>query len=254
LWDIGYQTEVRIDGNGPAIVLIHGTPLALDAWDGLVDVLSGDVRLLRYDLRGHGAAKAEPLPGSYGVLVDDLRRLLDDCGIKRAHVVGHSFGGQVAARFARVHPDRLTSLTTVCSRMTPYPPFAKAADRIEAGGYAEVVGGVMRRWFPDQLGPSEPDGVRYTRTAFKRARPASFATALRLISAFDLGGDLESTAAPIRFVSAEDDQVVTAPDLLAAAARVPSGSFSLLRSCNHMVPVERPDRVAELIRETLSAA
>jgi pimeloyl-ACP methyl ester carboxylesterase len=81
--DIGYRTEVRIDGNGPAAVLVHGTPLDLRAWDGLVELLSSDLSLVRYDLRGHGAARSKPLPASYDRLADDLRRLLDACRIRR---------------------------------------------------------------------------------------------------------------------------------------------------------------------------
>lgn len=249
--NIGYRTEVRIDGNGPVAVLIHGTPLDLRAWDGLVDLLSGDLRLVRYDLRGHGTAKSQPLPASYGVLADDLRRLLDSCRIERAHVVGHSFGGQIVARFARDHPDRLASLTTVCSRMTPYPSFAQAADRIDSGGYGEVVATMLSHWFPSGESTGVKSAVDYSTEAFDNAVPASLATALRLISAFDGGRELGRVPSPICFAAAEKDRVVTPPELRATAAGLPTGSFSLLQGCNHMVPLEHPERVSDLLRSTL---
>lgn len=249
--DIGYGTEVRIDGNGPPVVLVHGTPLDLRAWDGLVELLSADLSLVRYDLRGHGAARSTPLPASYDLLADDLQRLLDACRIDRPHLVGHSFGGQIVAHFARHHPDRLASLTTVCSRMTPYPSFAQAADRIESGDYDAVVSTMMGHWFPPAATTGVKPAIDYSTEAFQRAVPASLATALRLIAGFDGGRELAQVPSPIRFVAAEEDQVVTPPDLRAAAARLPTGSFSLLRGCNHMVPLEHPERVVELLRSTL---
>jgi 3-oxoadipate enol-lactonase len=83
LRDIGYETEVRIDGEGPAVVLVHGTPLELGAWEQLVPLLKQRGRIVRYDLRGHGTAAAEPLPRSYDDLALDLRRLLDSLRIER---------------------------------------------------------------------------------------------------------------------------------------------------------------------------
>ncbi len=247
LRDVGYQTEVRIEGRGPVAVLIHGTPLELGAWDRLVPLLTSHCRIVRYDLRGHGAAFSEPLPCSYDVLAADVRRLLDSLQIDRAHVLGHSFGGQIAARFARDYSDRLNSLTTICSRLTPFPAFAVVADRISRGGFAEVAETVMQRWFTADTIRRDTFVVRYSRTAFEHANQSSFETALRMISTFDGGDDLRSLDAPVQIIAAERDQVVTAPDLRSAAARLPAGSFSVVRESGHMLPVEHPDRLAGLL-------
>jgi 3-oxoadipate enol-lactonase len=251
--DIGYQTRVRIDGSGPAVVLVHGTPLELGAWDRLVELLRSDVRLVRYDLRGHGCAAGEPLLASYDVLAADLRRLLDCYGIERAHVVGHSFGGQVAARFGRDYADRLASLTTVCSRWTPFPAFAEAADRIEAGGYSAIVEGIMKRWFTEATLRRAPYPVRYARQAFQRADQASFATALRMISRFDDGRERRAINTTVRIIAAERDQVVTATDLQSVAACAPNCSLTVVRGANHMLPLEHPERLAELLRDGVQA-
>jgi 3-oxoadipate enol-lactonase len=245
--DIGYRAEIRIDGTGPELVLVHGTPLELGAWDRMVPLLAADLRVVRYDLRGHGAARAVPV-ASYDVLAADLVRLLDGLDIERAHLVGHSFGGQVAARFARDHADRLATLTSVCSRLTPFAPFAAAADRIEAGGYEEIVEGIMRRWFTEAALSKGSYAVRYARAAFARANRATFATALRMIARFDDGPELAPNGRPVHIIAAELDQVVTAPELRSVAARLPNCSFSLVAGCNHMLVLEHPERVAELLR------
>lgn len=245
--DVGYETEVRIDGQGPVAVLIHGTPLELGAWDQLVALLTSRWRIVRYDLRGHGTATSEPLPSSYDLLAADLRRLLDSLQVERAHVLGHSFGGQIAVRFARDYMERLTSLTTICSRMTPFPPFAAVADQIAAGGFTDVAEEIMHRWFTADALQREPFVVRYSRMAFERANQASFETALRMISTFDGGVELRSFGAPVQIIAAERDQVVTAPELESVAPSLSAGSFSLVPKSGHMLPVEHPKRLAALL-------
>jgi 3-oxoadipate enol-lactonase len=245
--DPGYQTEVRIDGRGPAAVLIHGTPLDLREWDQLVPLLCSRWRIVRYDVRGHGAACSEPLPCSYDVLAADVRRLLDSLQIQRAHVLGHSFGGQIAVRFARDYSERVMSLTTICSRMTPFAPFVVVADQIRGGGFTQVAEAMMHRWFTAGALERELPVVRYSRMAFERANQASFETALRLISTFHGAVELRSLEAPVQIIAAERDQVVTAPDLRSAAAGLPAGSFSLVPGSGHMLPVEHPERLAALL-------
>jgi pimeloyl-ACP methyl ester carboxylesterase len=109
---------------------------------------------------------------------------------------------------------------------------------------------MLSHWFAPGATTSVKSAVDYSIEAFRRAVPASLATALRLISAFDGGRELARVPRPIRFAAAEEDQVVTPPDLR-ATARLPTGSFSLLRGCNHMVVLEHPERVADLLRSTL---
>jgi pimeloyl-ACP methyl ester carboxylesterase len=245
--DLGYQTEVRIDGQGPVAVLIHGTPLDLREWDQLVPLLRSRWRIVRYDLRGHGTAISEPLPCSYDVLAADVRRLLDSLHVQRAHVLGHSFGGQIAVRFARDYVERVISLTTICSRLAPFAPFAVVADQIRDGDFTQVTEAMLRRWFTADALQREIPVVRYSRTAFEQANQGSFETALRMISTFNGAVELRSLGAPAQIIAAERDQVVTAPDLRSAAADLPAGAFSLVPGSGHMLPVEHPERLAALL-------
>ena len=73
------------------------------------------------DARGHGIARSTPIPGSFEPLGDDVAALLDVLDVHRVHVVGHTWGGQIAQRFALHHPDRLSRLSLVCTRSTPFP-------------------------------------------------------------------------------------------------------------------------------------
>ncbi|WP_086666690.1 alpha/beta fold hydrolase [Lentzea kentuckyensis] len=117
---VGWQ-----EGTGDRTLLaIHGGP----DWDHsyLRDPLQRlDCRLLMPDLRGCGRSGRVPEYHPDGV-VRDLVRVLDEFGVERADVLGHSYGGTVAQRFAITHPDRVRSLIVSGSSVLPVPPDAFA--------------------------------------------------------------------------------------------------------------------------------
>ena len=107
---------------GRTLLAIHGGP----DWDHsyLRDPLDRlDCRLLMPDLRGCGRSGRVPEYHPDGV-VEDLVRVLDAFEVERADVLGHSYGGMVAQRFAITHPARVRSLIVSGSSVLPVPPDA----------------------------------------------------------------------------------------------------------------------------------
>lgn len=90
-----------IHGSGPLLVLVHGITEDRRTWDPLLPALAADHRVLRVDLRGHGAS---PKAASYNVdeLAADIEPLVDEPPL----VVGHSLGGMVATAYAAQFPTR----------------------------------------------------------------------------------------------------------------------------------------------------
>ncbi|SMD12843.1 proline iminopeptidase [Lentzea albidocapillata] len=120
------ETEIFVawqEGTGDRTLLaIHGGP----DWDHsyLRDPLDRlDCRLLLPDLRGCGRSGRAPEYHPDGV-VEDLVRVLDAFDVERADVLGHSYGGMVAQRFAITHPERVRSLIVSGSSVLPVPPDA----------------------------------------------------------------------------------------------------------------------------------
>jgi pimeloyl-ACP methyl ester carboxylesterase len=244
--DASYATTVRDEGRGSAVVLVHGTPLDARSWDGLVPRLATRHRVVTYDLRGHGSASSCQVPGDYDRFVRDLVLLLDWLELERAHLVGHSFGGQVVEAFAGSHPDRVEALTVVCGRSTPYPPFAAAADAIERDGIEGAVEGALGRWFTPEAVARDDPAVRYARSCMtSEAAPALVAT-FRLIAGFDVGDRLAGLPAPARLIAAEHDVVATPEDSRQAARSAANGEFMLEPAAGHMLPLEFPERIARL--------
>lgn len=242
----GYRTRVQDDGAGPVLVLIHGTPLDTRAWDPLVPLLRARHRVVRYDVRGHGTARSTPIPGSFGPLGDDVAALLDELDLDRAHVVGHSWGGQIAQRFALDHPDRLTRLSLLCTRSTPFPAFRQAAAAMRATGSVDPEP-ALQRWFSPTALEEPPGFVRQVRSWLQEAHVSGWAAALDLIAGFDVLDDLPRVSVRTDVVCAELDQVATPDHMTEICAALPFGRWVLLQGARHLVPLEQPARVAAAI-------
>ena len=96
------------DGEGPAMVLLHGGTLNLRMFDPQVEALAENYQLIRMDLRGYGRSST-PAENPYRHC-DDVAVVLDYLGVDQAVVGGESFGGSVSIDFAFAHNDRLRGL------------------------------------------------------------------------------------------------------------------------------------------------
>ncbi len=108
------------DAAQPAVLLIMGGAASMDRWEPrFCERLAEHGRfVIRYDHRDTGGSTTYP-PGRPGYTGDDLVAdavaVLDGLGIERAHVIGMSMGGAIAQRIAVDHPERLRSLTLMCT-------------------------------------------------------------------------------------------------------------------------------------------
>jgi pimeloyl-ACP methyl ester carboxylesterase len=111
----GAKIWYSVRGKGEPVVLIHG--LLSSAWinwdlPGTGAMLAKDYRVIAPDVRAHGLSDKPTKDEAYGPeLVEDVVRLLDHLKIKKAHIVGYSMGGIIAAKFIAKHPDRVLSGT-----------------------------------------------------------------------------------------------------------------------------------------------
>jgi pimeloyl-ACP methyl ester carboxylesterase len=116
----------RPPSDAEAVVLaVHGITASHLAWRAVARELAGQAPscLLAPDLRGRGHSAG--LPGPYGIAahVADLLAVLDDAGVARAVLAGHSMGGYIVARMAAEHPDRVASVVLLDGGVPlPLPP------------------------------------------------------------------------------------------------------------------------------------
>jgi pimeloyl-ACP methyl ester carboxylesterase len=101
-------------GQGPDLVMIHGLTGNLAVWHlKIIPMLEDRFEILTYDLRGHGYSEVPPSGYFLDQMATDLGELLDELGIRRPTLVGHSFGADTALYFARRHPERVDRIIAV---------------------------------------------------------------------------------------------------------------------------------------------
>lgn len=110
----GRAIRYVVEGDGPeTVVLLHGFGGDLDNWMFNREALAGDRQVVSLDLPGHGGSSKDVGEGDLDSLVAAVVGLLDALATPRAHLVGHSLGGAVAAGVAITHPERVRSLTLI---------------------------------------------------------------------------------------------------------------------------------------------
>lgn len=107
----GMRVHYRVEGNGPDLLLIHGTFASLHTWDDWTKLLRDDFRIIRLDLPGFGLTGPNPFNDySTTATVYLLEKLREQTGSDSWSIAGNSLGGRIAMDYARYFPDRTNHL------------------------------------------------------------------------------------------------------------------------------------------------
>ncbi|MGH7045323.1 MAG: alpha/beta fold hydrolase [Stellaceae bacterium] len=110
----GIHLHYQQVGRGPDVGMIHGITGNQAIWHlQILPALMHEHRFTTYDLRGHGYSEMPPKGYTTADHASDFCHLLDKLGIERSHVVGHSFGADVALHCALLYPERIDRLVLV---------------------------------------------------------------------------------------------------------------------------------------------
>jgi pimeloyl-ACP methyl ester carboxylesterase len=97
-------------GKGRVIVLLHGFLGSSQIWEGFVKSLSKKYRVIAIDLLGHGQTPCIGYYHSMELLAQSVKAVLDNLGLRRYVLVGHSMGGYTTLAFAELFPDNISGL------------------------------------------------------------------------------------------------------------------------------------------------
>lgn len=173
-----YESDGR--ASAPALLFIHAGVANLRMWDALIESLTRDHHVIRYDTRGFGQTTTEDVPFSDR---DDARHVLDHLGVDAATVIGCSRGGGIAIDMAIETPERVRGLVTIGSGPSGFPDTEFTdeedafVDRLDAAYEARdwpVLGRLSAEYWSigvsrsaEQLDPA------FVRTAYELARPSA---------------------------------------------------------------------------------
>ena len=240
-------------GRGSPIVVV---PSLQGRWEYLapaIDALARSHRVITFSLKAAHSLDA---------LVGQVDAALDDRGLDRATILGISFGGRVALRFAARRPERTSALVMVS---VPGPRFhIKRSHRVYAR-YPRVFAPLFFAAMPAriwaELAAAIPDGrerrafVRWQVKTMLRSplSPSQIGARALLIDGMDTAADCARVTAPTLIVSGEPalDFVVPSNGTIEYANLIAGARTVTLKGTGHLGSITKPEAFAELVRDFL---
>lgn len=233
--------HVESVGDGPPLVLLHGWAMHSGLFGPLLPALAERFRVHAVDLPGHGRSGAAA-PDTLDGYVDAVARSIEARG--PLAVLGWSFGGQIALRWASRESDRVTRLVLVSTSprfvASPDWPHAMAAATLARFGddLAADWRQTLSRFLTLQVQGSD-EGRRalalLRHQVFARGDPgrASIATALQVLAAADLRAEARSVEAPALVIAGDRDTLAPAVAGAWLAQAMPDARFASIGGAAH---------------------
>lgn len=264
----GMRWHFQILGEGPLLMLVHGTGAATHSWRDLAPLLARHFRVLAMDLPGHGFTSA-PAQGHYSLphMATWLAALLDELNVTPSMIVGHSAGAAIAIRMALdgvIAPQKIVSLN---GALLPFPgaaavafpilarllflnpcavPFLawRASDPLAVARLIEGTGSHL-----------DLRGLDLYRRLFATRRHVAAAVGMMANwNLLALKRDLGGLCTPLTLVAADGDRAVPARDSKTVADMIPAARFVPIKGYGHLAHEEAPQLFADLIvAETVPA-
>jgi len=237
--------ELHGPADAPPLVLNNGILMnAAGSWTPQTQAFAAEYRVLQYDCRGQGFSDRPDGPYSMALHADDLAALLDGLGIERAHVLGISYGGEVAQAFALAHPGRLEGLILADTVSEVGPELRLIVEGWKAAarkGDADLFFLVTVGWnFSPEFIAARTSVLQGARA---RYRDLDLAAVARLCDAFldvDFTGRLHEITAPTCVIVGERDLLKTRRYAEAIHRAIRGSELHVLPGAGHAVCLESP--------------
>lgn len=261
--------HVQVMGDGPPLLLLHGTGAATHSWRGLAPLLAEHYTVIAPDLPGHGFTTGRP-PGGMAMpaMARAIGGLFDTLEVKPRAIVGHSAGAAVAARMALDSIAAPRTIVGLGAALLPFPGLAAAlfptlAKLLFVNPFAPHIiaqmarmQGETARFVVRATGSTiEPEGVALYERLLRSS--GHVGAAIAMMAEWDLEAlkrDLPRLAPPLRLIHGERDAAIPIETAREAAVLVPDGRTTGLPALGHLAHEERPGEVAALILAALEEA
>ncbi|MFF9114833.1 4-carboxymuconolactone decarboxylase [Streptomyces massasporeus] len=249
--------QYRFDGPEDAPVLILGPSLGTTwhMWDRQIPELIKQWRVFRFDLPGHGGAPAYPA-GSVGDLTTRLLATLEGLGVQRFGYAGCALGGAVGIELALRHPERLASLALIATspRFGSADEFRQRGVIVRTNGLDPIARTAPERWFTGGFAAAQPAITEWAVQMVRTTDPGCYIASCEALASFDVRPELGRVGVPTLVLVGSDDQVTGPAEARTLVAGIPDARLAVVPGASHLVPVEQPAAVTDLLVRHFSTA
>lgn len=233
------------------IVLSNGVMMSTSSWAYQKAELAKHYRVLLYDCRGMWKSEHPPGPYSMEMHADDLAQLLDELGIKKAHIAGISYGSEISMVFAIKYPKQTQSLIVIdgVSQIDPLlqaqtMPWLRAAERGDADQLFETS---YHLNFSEEWIQNNQAVLKESRVKFNKIDLDSFQELMKAFFALDITAALKKITAPTLIVVGEKDLIKGYKYSRIIAENIPNSEFIVVPGSGHALCLEKPGALNTLI-------
>ncbi|CAL9498205.1 putative protein [Nocardiopsis dassonvillei] len=246
-------------GEGPPLVLCHGTPWSSRLWSPFADALSRDFTVYLWDMPGYGASgKNAEHPVDLGVQGEAFAALLDHWELDRPHVIAHDYGGAVSLRAALLHGAVYRGLCLVdVVALRPWGSaffrlvrenaavFAQLPEAVHEGAVRAYIAGASHRGLRGEdldmlVGPwlgEEGKAAFYRQIAQADERFTE-----------ELEPRLAKLPCPVHIVWGTEDAWIPVDRAHRLQAAIPGSTLSLIPEAGHLIQLDAPVALADELR------
>jgi 3-oxoadipate enol-lactonase / 4-carboxymuconolactone decarboxylase len=238
----GARLYWRCDGSDNRPALLLGNSIGTDhvLWEPVLADLMRTFRVIRFDMRGHGASEAPAGEYSLERLARDALAVADAAGARRFHYAGISLGGMMGMWLGAHAPERIDRL--VLSNTSPYfgpEGWAARIAAVSAGGMAAVADMVMGRFFTPEFVAAGGERYATARRTLLDVDPGGYAGCCAAIRDMDLRDALGRISAPTLVIGGARDQATPPEQGRALANAIPGAVYAELVAA-HLPTLEVP--------------
>ena len=261
----GLRTHVQIEGpaHAPVVLLLHGFGSSLQTWDAWGQGLANEYRMVRLDIAGFGlTGPAEPGDYSDEADVQRLLAVVDQLGLPRMTVVGHSMGGRLAWHFAAAHPQRVDKLVLIAPDGFPDPQ-AKSDRTYDVPAWMGVARYALPRWMIKKgVASAYADPSRLDDDTARRYQDMLLAPGVRQAVLARMAQTrnrdplpwLQRLTMPTLLLWGAQDGMIPAENSMDYQRAMPHAQRVVMPDVGHLPHEEQPQRSLQAVRDFLQRA
>ncbi|MBI2573807.1 MAG: alpha/beta hydrolase [Candidatus Wildermuthbacteria bacterium] len=235
-------------GNGQPVLVLHGWSHSADDWQKVQELLAlKGFRMVVPDFPGRGKTSTLKEPwgiGEYCAFVEDFAEKL---GLRGFFLVGHSFGGRIAVRFARVNPSLLKGLVLVAPAGIRPEPDTKTALFIMAAHFGNALLSLPLLSFL-KAGAKRLALFFIRKRDYAKANPV-MREVMKKTLAEDAQEEIKELRGAVRLIWGEEDKTVPLSVGLKWKEMLPHATLTILPGIGHSPNKQAPAHLAEVISE-----
>lgn len=247
--DISVSYFENLEKNPTLIVIfIHGFPFNKSMWEPQFHEIPDGIKVIAYDVRGHGGTTSGQGFFNMDVFADDLITFIEKLKLKKVVVCGCSMGGYIALRAYEKKPALFSGLVLNDTQAIADDNVAKIKrfDTIQAvltHGRRVFSIGFVKKVFSEKTILEKPDTVELIKSTIRRNSERDIcATLMALASRTDTSDSLKNINVPVLIIRGAEDQLINLQQVELMQKEIPDVRYVEMPECGHLPNLENPSR------------